>query len=100
MNALQRVWEEAKQKHEREHVTPYILENPEKFSVLSVEGEADYSSHRWTVDTPEDLALVQAIYEALGEDGTFGWKDIIDLIENNPEIHQLNANIEQKSLKD
>lgn len=97
---LERVWNEATQKHEREHVTPYILENPEKFTVLSMKGERDESKHRWTVDTEEDLALVKAIYAELGADGAFGWNDILELVENNPGLQQLNAAIEQKSLKD
>ncbi|MAE81180.1 MAG: acylneuraminate cytidylyltransferase [Flammeovirgaceae bacterium] len=99
-SVLDRVWNEAKQKHEREHVTPYILENPEKFTVLSIVGDTNESTHRWTVDTPEDLKLVQAIYAELGEDGAFDWKQILDFLEQNPEILQLNAGIEQKSLKD
>jgi len=97
---LERVWNEANQKHEREHVTPYILENPEKFTILSIVGERDESQHRWTVDTVQDLAFVQAVYKALGKNGAFEWHDILELVEINPNLQQINAGIEQKSLKE
>lgn len=97
---LERVWKQALLKHEREHVTPYILENPEKFTVLSIVGDTDMSNHRWTVDTVQDLAFVQAVYEALGKDRVFDWRDVLELVENNPAIQQINEGIEQKSLND
>jgi spore coat polysaccharide biosynthesis protein SpsF len=97
--ALARAWRQAFQKHEREHVTPYIYEHPNEFKLLSVTAPADYSSHRWTVDTPEDLAFVRAVYERLGS-SEFSGRDVLDLLEKHPELAELNRAVEQKSLKD
>ena len=62
MEALARAFYEARKPYEREHVTPYIYEHPTKFKLLSVTGEVDYSGYRWTLDTPQDLEFVRAIY--------------------------------------
>lgn len=98
MGCLERIWNEATQKHEREHVTPYILDNPDKFTVLSVKGGQDLSHFRWTVDTPEDLLLVQSIYSSLNKKDGFTWKDVIHLLENNAEMYKINVHVKQKSL--
>jgi spore coat polysaccharide biosynthesis protein SpsF len=95
--ALSRAWQEASRPHEREHVTPYIFEHPADFELLSVVGDQDYSGHRWTVDTPEDLAFAQAIYDRL-QSGIFSWIEVLDLLEREPELVELNRCVVQKSL--
>ena len=95
--ALEQAWREADQQYQRVHVTPYIYEHPEKFMLLSVTGEKDHSQHRWTVDTPEDLQLVRAIYERLGREN-FLWRDALALLDNEPELAELNRSVEQKAL--
>ena len=50
----------------REHVTTYLLQGrPDIFLCCSVVDTEDNSDLRWTVDTPEDLALVRQIYQEL-----------------------------------
>ena len=96
--ALQQAWSEADQPYQRAHVTPYIYEHPEKFKLVSVTAEKDYSQHRWTVDTPEDLQLVRAIYQRLGWEGDFRWRDVLALLEARPELAELNRSVAQKAL--
>ena len=96
--ALAQAWREADQAYQRAHVAPYIYEHPEKFKVLSVTGEQDYSQHRWTVDTPADLGLVRTIYERLGWSGEFSWRDVLALISDQPDLAALNRDITQKAL--
>lgn len=96
--ALGRAWQEARKPYEREHVTPYIYEHPAEFKLLAVTGDADYSGHRWTVDTPEDLALVRAIYARLKDNATFLWQDVLDVLDREPELMELNRSIMQKAL--
>ena len=98
LDALTRAWHLASRPYEREHVTPYIYEHPSEFKLLSVAGEADYSSHRWTVDTPEDLALVRAIYSRLKAQPNFSWRDVLDLLEREPQLAEINRSILQKAL--
>lgn len=96
--ALGRAWQGARKGYEREHVTPYIYEHPAEFRLLSVTGDADYSRHRWTVDTPEDLEFVRAIYVRLTNNPTFLWQDVLDLLDREPQLMELNRSVMQKAL--
>lgn len=72
---------------EREHVTLGVYRRPELFRLASVADDVDRSALRWTVDTPEDLDFVAAVYAALGPTGEpFGYRDIIGLLEDDPSI--------------
>ncbi len=95
--ALERAHREATDPASREHVTAYIYRHPETFRLEGYSGAEDHSAHRWTVDTPEDFALVEKIYAHFGHD-EFSWREVLTLIEQNPEWSKLNAHIEQKPL--
>lgn len=84
--------------YQREHVTPYIYENAK--SVFYYQNDVDYSKYRWTLDTEEDWLLISAIYQRLyhGEHN-FYFKDILSVMEENPELYNINKDIEQKKLK-
>jgi len=99
-DALARAWREARKPYEREHVTPYIYEHPELFKIVSVKGEQDYSQHRWTVDTAEDLEFVRAIYTRIGNRPDFSWCDVLNLLEREPELVELNRHVMQKAMHD
>ncbi|MFZ0958919.1 MAG: glycosyltransferase family protein [Candidatus Sulfotelmatobacter sp.] len=98
--ALERCWRMASQPYERTHVTPYIYEHPGEFKILSVTGEKDFSRHRWTVDTPEDLEFVRAIYARFKGRDDFRAPDILALLEREPELMELNRLIMQKALRE
>lgn len=90
---------EATKQHEREHVTPFFYQHPERFKLRSYAGKVDLSSYRWTLDTPEDWQLVEAVYQALGQPGLlFRTEDVVKLLKTRPELHNLNAHVEQKKL--
>ena len=95
---LARAWQEAHQPYQRVHVTPYIYENPSRFKILSVRADTDYSSHRWTLDTPEDLAFVRGVYKRMGNDDSFHWRDVLALLDREPALMDLNRNVMQKAL--
>jgi spore coat polysaccharide biosynthesis protein SpsF len=96
---LKLAWQNARKPYEREHVTPYFYEHPELFRLASVVGTVDYSKYRWTLDTAEDLHLLRAIYERFEGDDTFTWRDVIALMEREPQLAELNCNVVQKSLQ-
>lgn len=84
---------------DREHVTPFIYRSPDRFSLRSVTHEDDYSAHRWTVDTEDDLRLVSAIIEALEpRNPAFGMRDVLDLLARNPEFMDINRHVRQKPM--
>jgi spore coat polysaccharide biosynthesis protein SpsF len=94
--ALERTWNEAKEPYQREHVMPYIYEVPGRFKVLRVDHDPDYGELRWTVDTPQDLELVRAIFERMAGHDDFGWLDVLELFQHEPELARMNAGIGQK----
>lgn len=96
--ALARAWQAARKPYEREHVTPFIFEHPADFRLVSVTGEADYSAYRWTVDTPEDLEFIRAVYARFRDKPEFSRRDVLDLVDREPELAELNRSVMQKVL--
>jgi spore coat polysaccharide biosynthesis protein SpsF len=94
--ALERVWREAESPHERAHVFPYLYEHPALFSVVGLSNPVDRSHMRWTVDTPEDLAFIRAVYRLIGS-RECGWMDVVTLLDAHPGVSDLNVMVEQKS---
>ncbi len=97
-DALARTWRVASKPYERVHVTPYIYEHPQEFRILSVTGDKDYSSHRWTIDTPEDLEFIRAVYARLKDKPTFLWTDVLQVLDREPKLIEINSGIEQKAV--
>ncbi|SFM23579.1 spore coat polysaccharide biosynthesis protein SpsF [Gracilibacillus orientalis] len=84
--------------YQREHVTPYMYEN--ECEIFYFKNNKDMSNHRWTLDTAEDFDLIKEIYEKLysGEHDFF-MDEILSLFEMDKELFNINAHIEQKTLK-
>jgi spore coat polysaccharide biosynthesis protein SpsF (cytidylyltransferase family) len=96
---LERVWREARSPHERAHVFPYIHEHTGRFVTAGISEPIDRSHMRWTVDTEDDLAFVRAVCRALGT-LEFTWRDVLKVLDANPELVRINALIRQKSAYD
>lgn len=95
--ALDRAWSEAKEPHQREHVMPYIYEQPGRFRTLIVRADRDYSQFRWTVDTPEDLELVRSVYARFDGRDDFAWTEVLELFSRDQDLASLNAEVRQKT---
>lgn len=108
-SALETAWRQAQHSFEREHVTQYILRRPEEFRLQNFESPTGYfGNHRWTVDEPEDFALVEAIYRHFVEEKGkeyFGYQEILSYLQENPEIAKINQKYQrneglQKSIRE
>jgi len=99
-DALDRAWHEATLDYQRVHVTPYIYQNPSLFRLLSITAEANYSHHRWTVDTLEDLEFTRSVYARLDPEDSFTWHDVLALLKQEPDLVELNRHVGQKSLQE
>lgn len=54
--------------------------------------------YRLTVDTPEDFKVVEKIYNELYQEGkVFSLSEIIDFLDNHPEITQINQKVIQRT---
>jgi len=98
-NELEKAYLNAIEKYQREHVTPYIYEHNQNIYYYC--NDVDYSNYRWTLDTKEDLELITKIYDSLYKGShDFYLKDIVKLLEKNPQYVSINSHIEQKKIKD
>jgi spore coat polysaccharide biosynthesis protein SpsF len=99
MPALAQAWRDAHKPYEREHVTPYFYEHPELFRLVSLREHVDYSQYRWTLDTAADLELLRNIYARFGNEDDFGWGEVVELMEREPELAKLNSHVVQRTLQ-
>lgn len=98
-SALRAAHERATKSYEREHVTPFIYQNPQWFTLENFSDDVDLSRYRWTLDTAEDFGLISEIYAALYRPGKlFETADVLALLRSRPELALVNAHVEQKNL--
>jgi len=90
--ALEKAWKNAKKQYEREHVTPYIWDQPEKFRIGNVENDEDLSiEERWTLDYEEDFEFIKAVFENLYKKGEiFCMEAVLQLLKEKPELKGIN----------
>lgn len=90
-DALEKAWKEARKPSEREHVTPYFYNNPEKFKIFNITNQNDISNLRWTVDRIEDLKFIKALVLRIKKSPIL-MKDILQVLKNEPNLVNLNKN--------
>jgi len=99
-SALNRTWREATDKASRVHVTPYLYLHPDRFTVLSITGDAPSSDLRWTVDTELDLEVIREIYHEGGNPVDLKWKFALALVRADPDRLARNGAVQQKAMED
>ncbi len=96
-SVLEQAFLEATAQPDREHVTPFIYRQPQRYRLGHVIYAEDCSHHRWTVDTPEDFDLIKKIIEAVyPNQPNFTLEDCLHLLQQHPEWYFINSHIEQK----
>ena len=113
--ALERAWKEAKEPQHREHVMPFFYEgvklttvnrqlqtglSPRGFNIALLHHITDFGDYRWTVDTPEDLEFMRQVYSRFNGRDDFTWKEVLDLVHDEPELMKINQSVKHKTLKD
>ena len=102
-SVLQDVAQQTDDPHDHEHVSLYIYEHPQRYRLGHIMDSLDANqiSHRLTLDTPEDLALIRKIYDALiSNNPYFLLQDILILLEKNPTWLNVNKRIRQKGVRE
>ena len=99
----------------REHAMPYIYEgmqlstvnrrleegiSPRGFRIALLHHTTDFGEYRWTVDTAEDLEFMRQVYSRFHGRDDFSWKEVLDVVHNEPQLMQINASVKHKTLKD
>jgi len=91
-SALETAWREAELPSEREHVTPFLLKQPDRFRHASIRQSENLSSWRWTVDEPRDLEFVRAVYAAFAGNPAC-YADTVELLRKRPDLLAMNRGI-------
>lgn len=99
-SALKKCWELADNPECSEYMTLYF-KNSGMFKTAKVMADPGIfkPNYRLTVDTPEDLKLMQEIYKRLRPRGIFSLREVIELLDENPELIEMNAHIKPKKVK-
>jgi spore coat polysaccharide biosynthesis protein SpsF len=98
-NALKQAWENADKKYQREHVTPYIYEHPDRFKMLLLDPPSYLQRNdiRLTIDVEEDYILYKKLFETFGNLVSADIRDIITFLDRHPSIKSLNVHVKQKN---
>ena len=84
---------------DREHVSLYIYNHPEKYRLQNVMAPPEHTRPdlRLTIDTQEDYRVIRAIFDALYQHKKdFGLSDILTYLDEHPDIAAINAKVKQK----
>jgi spore coat polysaccharide biosynthesis protein SpsF len=88
--ALKKTYLSANQDFQKEHVTPFIWDNPKKFLIKNFVYKKIknlYNKYRLTLDYKEDYYVISKIYNALYfKNKFFSLEDILKYINKNPSI--------------
>lgn len=87
---------------DREHVSLYIYEHPERYRCHNVDSGLPerFWDLRLTLDTPEDFQLLSAIFETLYPvNPEFTLRDVLDLLDRHPDWLEWNRQIKQKAVR-
>jgi spore coat polysaccharide biosynthesis protein SpsF len=94
---LQEAYRESVSSGEREEVSPFIHQRPQRYRLFNIAYASDQSYHRWTVDTSADFDLISRIIEELyPHDHLFSLEDILQLMFLHPELPMINSQVEHK----
>lgn len=97
MGALEKMHKKAVKDYQKEHVTLYLRENPEEFSIALYIPEQLFQRKdiRLTVDYPEDLALIRQLYEIFYRDGEIvDLKQVVDYLDQHSALRASNIGAE------
>jgi glutamate-1-semialdehyde aminotransferase/spore coat polysaccharide biosynthesis protein SpsF (cytidylyltransferase family) len=89
---LKEAYINAKKSTEREHVTPFIINN-KKLKKFNLKNSIDYSTLRLTLDEKEDLILIEKIIKYFKNNLNFSLKNILDLYKNKKNFFLINSHL-------
>jgi spore coat polysaccharide biosynthesis protein SpsF len=98
--ALARAWERGEARHRSELMTLYLKEHPEEFRIAlgALPAELYRPAYRLTVDEPEDVALMQALFARLARPGhVVTTREAIALLDADPSLAAINSAARHKA---
>ena len=84
-NVLKKAFLNAKNKQQKEHVTPYIYQNKKKFLIRHILNKKNLSKYRFCIDYPQDLKLLKIIIKKSKSGTNLSYIDAINILESKDE---------------
>ncbi len=91
-SALKEAYIKTRKSTEREHVTPYIINN-KNFKKFNLKNDKDYSFLRLTLDEKDDFFLIEKIMKNFNKNLYFTLNNILDFYKKNKKIFSINSHI-------
>ncbi len=88
-NALENSWKNAKKNSEREHVSPYMYNNPDLFKLYNMNFNTDLNHIRCTLDRENDFLFLEKLISSV-EKQPILLKDILEFVNKNPKSIEIN----------
>ena len=85
----------------REHVSGYFKSHPDFVRIVHAAPDPRLARRggRLTIDTPDDLAFIEAIHQRLkAKAGEASLADLLLLLDREPKLGRMNAHVQQKTL--
>lgn len=96
MNCLTQAYNRSTEFAEKEHVTPYIWKtHSDQFNIYHLKQKNDKSFYRLTVDTKQDLELINILIEKYHAH-KLNPEQITEILDNHPELVEINHDVKQK----
>ncbi len=98
LSTLIKSYEMTSDEKHREHVSLHIRENPEIFSQINFVAPKKmfWPELGLTLDENEDYLLIKKIIENFSDNPLFSCEDTIDFLRKNPDLINLNKDVERK----
>ena len=72
---------------DREHVTPFIWRQPDRFTIRQFRADRDLSDWRWTLDTVEDANFLSDVLNHFPTGpATYRYQDVVAMLESHPDL--------------
>jgi len=98
IESLTEAYNKAITSYQKEHVTPFIIENVSGKIEFKKLGRYKNAGHfRLTLDTEEDFELIKKLIIEYNAE-QLNCEEIIKIMESVPELHLINAHIKQKQI--
>ena len=89
-NVLKKAFLNAKNKQQKEHVTPYIYQNKKKFLIRHILNKKNLSKYRFCIDYPQDLKLLKIIIKKSKSGTNLSYIDAINILKKDKKLMKIN----------
>ncbi len=92
--ALHAAAAEATRASDREHVTPFVRNNRDRFAAETLIAPLPgLAAERWTLDTPEDLLMLSVLCSRLPADRAPSFLEVLAVLDRAPQLRELNKKV-------